>query len=118
MADLTEVTRQRLRISLHGQVQGMGFRPTVYRIADSLRLSGWVCDTPDGMEIEVEGVADRLDKFRTLLLENRPQAAVVSSAEVLHISPTGTVGFEILTCPVPSSAPLFLHGERDDTVID
>jgi len=94
---MAEISIERLRISLHGAVQGFGFRPTVYRIADSLRLSGWVRNTTVGMEIEVEGNAERLNKFLAELKANRPQAAVVTEEEVLRIAPLGSVGFEILT---------------------
>ena len=97
MPDMKQVTVERLRISLHGDVQGFGFRPTVYRIADSLGLSGWVRNTTAGMEIEVEGNAERLDKFLAQLKANRPQAAVLTDEEVIRIAPLGSVGFEILT---------------------
>jgi hydrogenase maturation protein HypF len=96
MAGMTEVPIERLRILLHGAVQGFGFRPTVYRVADSLRLSGWVRNTSAGMEIEVEGNGERLNKFLAELGENRPHAAVITDEEILRIAPLGSVGFEIL----------------------
>jgi hydrogenase maturation protein HypF len=104
MPDMKQVTVERLRISLHGDVQGFGFRPTVYRIADSLRLSGWVRNTTAGMEIEVEGDAERLNKFLAQLTANRPQAAVITDEEIIRIAPSGSVGFEILISNDASSA--------------
>lgn len=46
---------QRLQISITGQVQGVGFRPCVYRIAERLQLTGWVQNNPDGVLIEIQG---------------------------------------------------------------
>ena len=52
--------RERLRLSVRGAVQGVGFRPFVYRLARSLELSGWVQNAPDGVVIEVEGLRDQI----------------------------------------------------------
>jgi len=55
----------RYRIVLDGAVQGVGFRPFVYRLASSLALSGYVQNSTDGLVIEVEGDPDRIDRFMT-----------------------------------------------------
>ncbi len=89
-------TLMRLHIHLHGAVQGVGFRPTVYRMAQSLRLSGWVRNTTAGLEIEVEGVQKTLDRFLALLQSEQPRAAVVQTQNVSRVAPTGKIGFEIL----------------------
>jgi acylphosphatase len=54
---------ERLHIVLRGAVQGIGFRPTIYRIAQKLRLAGWVRDTEAGIEMEVEGDSKQLTSF-------------------------------------------------------
>ena len=48
---------QRLRVTIRGAVQGVGFRPFVYRLATNLGLAGWVSNTAQGLFIEVEGEA-------------------------------------------------------------
>ena len=46
---------KRLHITVRGAVQGVGFRPCVYRLATALGLAGWVGNTAQGVVIEVEG---------------------------------------------------------------
>ena len=87
---------RRLRIEMHGAVQGVGFRPTVYRIAQALRLNGWVRNTTAGLEIEIEGPSEELDRFLNLLQTEQPRAAILQAQTVSRVSPTGASGFEIL----------------------
>jgi hydrogenase maturation protein HypF len=83
-------------MTLHGAVQGVGFRPTVYRLATRLRLGGWVRNTSAGLEIEVEGASDFIQQFVTELRTERPRAAVVGVEEMVRVAPSGASGFEIL----------------------
>ncbi|HJV89276.1 MAG TPA: carbamoyltransferase HypF [Holophagaceae bacterium] len=53
----------RLRLEVQGVVQGVGFRPFIYRIALAHRLEGWVRNRPDGVEIEVQGERAELEGF-------------------------------------------------------
>ena len=53
----------RLRVAIRGAVQGVGFRPFVYRLATELGLSGWVNNSPQGVFIEVEGGRGELKRF-------------------------------------------------------
>ena len=53
--------RQRLRVRVEGTVQGVGFRPFVYRIATELGLGGWVLNDSRGVLIEAEGEGGALD---------------------------------------------------------
>ena len=69
--------RTRQRIRLHGQVQGVGFRPFVFRLADEFGLAGWVNNTADGVTIEVEGIPPQLIAFRQALYERLPPLARV-----------------------------------------
>jgi hydrogenase maturation protein HypF len=87
---------QRLRVLLRGAVQGVGFRPTVYRLAQRLHVAGWVKNSSTGLEIEVEGSSEQLDDFLGKLRYERPQAAVVTTEEITPVAPDGTAGFEIL----------------------
>ena len=56
-------TARRLRVVCRGVVQGVGFRPTVHRVATDLGLSGWVRNSPEGVVIEVEGGAGGVAAF-------------------------------------------------------
>lgn len=85
----------RYRIVLGGAVQGVGLRPFVYRLARSLELAGYVQNSSDGVVIEVEGPAERLDNFTARLSRDRPAAACVTSRQVHQIPNKSTVDFVI-----------------------
>ena len=61
-----------MHIALRGAVQGVGFRPFVYRLASDMKLPGWVLNSPEGVFIEVEGEKDDLDSFLFRLQEEKP----------------------------------------------
>lgn len=88
---------QRHRIHLHGLVQGVGFRPFVYRLARELQLQGWVRNGGQGVEIEAEGTAAQLDAFLRRLGAEAPAGARIDGiqAEVLRPARQGG-GFVIL----------------------
>ena len=88
---------ERLHILLRGAVQGVGFRPTVYRLAEKLRLSGWVRNSIEGLEIEVEGDYAQLNRFLLLLKADRPRSAVITEEEISRVEATGSSRFEILS---------------------
>ena len=87
---------ERLRVILFGAVQGVGFRPFVYRLATSLHLPGWVRNSSAGLEIEVEGSPQGLTRFLERLESERPAEAVVLGREISRLVPTGFVEFQIL----------------------
>jgi len=86
---------ERLHVTLCGAVQGVGFRPFVYRLATELGLSGWVLNSSAGVVIEVEGPREQLDRFLERLATERPSAAVILTQEASLLSPAGFTGFEI-----------------------
>jgi hydrogenase maturation protein HypF len=86
---------RRLQITVRGAVQGVGFRPFVYRLAAAEALAGWVANTSEGLVIEVEGARDRLDRFVRRLASERPPHAVVHRMDSIDRAPTGASGFEI-----------------------
>ena len=63
----------RTRYTINGIVQGVGFRPTVYKIANSLNLKGFVLNSGEGVIIEIEG--NNSDKFLDELKKNLPPLA-------------------------------------------
>lgn len=85
-----------LRIRVRGVVQGVGFRPFVFRLARQTGLSGWVRNDADGVLIHVEGPGERLERFRELLLGQAPPAALVSGVESARAVPSGHTAFRIL----------------------
>jgi hydrogenase maturation protein HypF len=76
-------------------VQGVGFRPFVYRLADSYRLTGWVMNTPSGVVLEVQGSAGDIEAFRHAIPEQAPPLAVISSFRFEEIPPAEERGFAI-----------------------
>ena len=70
---------QTCRLRVCGLVQGVGFRPFVYRLANSLELCGWVCNDEAGVQIHLEGSPDKIDLFKASLVEGSPAAARIES---------------------------------------
>jgi hydrogenase maturation protein HypF len=87
---------QRLRITLRGAVQGVGFRPFVYRLATEMALTGWVVNSTAGLVVEVEGPSEVLERFAQRLEREKPQASVVNARESGWIAAEGSTTFEIL----------------------
>jgi hydrogenase maturation protein HypF len=85
----------RLRIVIRGVVQGVGFRPYVYRLAKDLGLHGWVTNTAQGVFIEVEGEDAALGEFLSRLPLERPPHSSIQSLEPAWLDPVGFEGFEI-----------------------
>lgn len=90
--------RSRERLVVSGTVQGVGFRPFVWRLADSLGLAGFVRNLSRGVEIEIEGGRDGLRQFRRRLVDEAPLAAAIESIESETRPRRGESGF----CAMPS----------------
>ena len=75
----------RRRWNVAGQVQGVGFRPFVYRIARELGLRGFVRNDPAGVTIEAQGAEDSLDRFAATLVERRPALARVDQLSCVDV---------------------------------
>ncbi|MBK9062596.1 MAG: carbamoyltransferase HypF [Acidobacteria bacterium] len=87
---------RRVRLEVKGAVQGVGFRPWVFRIAESLRLSGWVRNDISGVFIELEGEEDALRGFRRELDAAPPPLARIREILETSTPPTKETGFRIL----------------------
>lgn len=85
----------RLHITVEGAVQGVGFRPFVYRLATEIGLNGWVLNDTHGVEVEVEGSADQLNRFLARLSMERPPRSLIESVDVAWLSPVSFDHFEI-----------------------
>ena len=87
----------RRRIDVHGVVQGVGFRPFVYRLADELGLDGWVKNGANGVTIEVEGDATGITRMVARLRAEAPRQARIDRIEERECGPRrNTPGFAIL----------------------
>ncbi len=86
---------ERARIVVRGAVQGVGFRPFVYRLATDLGLAGWVLNSSSGVVIEVEGAGGAVASFLDRIERERPARAFVQGLEATRLDPAGFAGFEI-----------------------
>ncbi len=85
------------KIGVRGVVQGVGFRPFVYRLAQEHNLKGWVRNTSGNVEIEVEGDAATLENFLNDLETKAPPMARIEKVETTFHPIKGYTDFEI--CP-------------------
>jgi hydrogenase maturation protein HypF len=86
---------QRVRITIRGAVQGVGFRPFVYRLASEMGLTGWVLNSARGVFIEAESEKPKLEEFVLRLASESPPRAVIQSLEFSYLDAVGFAGFEI-----------------------
>ncbi len=87
-------------LTVTGVVQGVGFRPFVYRLALRHGLAGTVCNTPDGVQISLEGEAGQIQAFLTAFELELPPLAQVTRRRLEEVPPRFETGFQIL----PSTA--------------
>ncbi|MBA4501790.1 carbamoyltransferase HypF [Marinobacterium marinum] len=102
MAGQIEETGFRLHIG--GRVQGIGFRPYVWRLARSLDLRGMVRNIPTGVEVELRCSALELALFRKRLLRELPPQAVVETLTVTPFMPADEPGPQSMFCIRPSGS--------------
>ena len=88
--------RRRLRARVEGTVQGVGFRPHVYRLASELELGGWVLNDERGVLLEVEGSADAVEDFLDRLSGEAPPLAAIERISSDTLEPTGEEAFRIV----------------------
>jgi hydrogenase maturation protein HypF len=85
----------RIRVRCRGAVQGVGFRPTVHRIATALGLAGWVVNDPGGATVEVEGPASVIAAFPDRLRSGLPPLARLDGMEVTEVPALGDTAFQV-----------------------
>ncbi len=88
-------SRERRRFTVRGVVQGVGFRPFVYGLANRHRLTGFVRNEGEGVLIEAEGETHALDAFSDALLADAPRLARVDGVSSRPVGVTGRAGFAI-----------------------
>jgi hydrogenase maturation protein HypF len=87
-------------VAVCGVVQGVGFRPFVYRLALEEGLAGFIGNDTDGVTIEVEGPAQRVEVFLGRLRAEAPPLARIDSIVARELAATGEAGFGIVASEV------------------
>ena len=91
------MAEQRIHLNIRGIVQGVGFRPFLHRLTARFSLSGWVRNTSNGVELELEGSPEQLERFLATLPAEQPPLAVIAGVERTDLPQTaGYEGFSIL----------------------
>lgn len=86
---------KRRRFLINGIVQGVGFRPFIYRIALECKLSGSVCNNSDGVRIDVQGTEEQLAQFEGRVRTESPPLSKIVSLKTIDLSPVREDGFHI-----------------------
>jgi hydrogenase maturation protein HypF len=107
-------TREARRWLLSGRVQGVGFRPFVFRLAQTHGLAGWVRNRAGDVEIHAQGEHTALTRFGTALFANAPPLAQPVLARQEHAALQRLTGFAILASE--TNAPMQAHLPLDASV--
>jgi len=83
------------RISVRGVVQGVGFRPFIYKLASRYKLKGWIYNSSEDVKIEVEGAIESVKQFQQALQTEAPPLARIENKTVSYHQPAGYKTFEI-----------------------
>jgi hydrogenase maturation protein HypF len=92
----SEKATRRVRARVDGTVQGVGYRPFVYRLAGELGITGWVLNDERGVLVEAEGPPDAVYVFLARLSADAPPLADVRGVEAEDVPLVGESGFEIV----------------------
>ncbi|MCF8336049.1 MAG: acylphosphatase, partial [Bacteroidales bacterium] len=76
-------TANAYKIHIKGLVQGVGFRPFIFRLATEQRLNGWVVNRNDGVMIKVQAEYGEVERFISLLSTRAPAAASIRSIQFM-----------------------------------
>lgn len=88
--------KARLRIDIRGAIQGVGFRPFIFRLAVREDLRGWVNNSAQGVTIEAEGPTKALERFLLSIEKEKPPISFIQSLEHRFLDPVGYADFEIV----------------------
>jgi len=85
-----------VHIHIEGVVQGVGFRPLVFKLATWLNLKGWVCNGVDGLHIEAGGSPEQIEMFLYLLKDDAPPSSIITRFSHEEIEPLAVSDFKIV----------------------
>ena len=86
---------QKVKIIIRGVVQGVGFRPFIYRLANELNIKGWIINSSQGVFIEAEEDRLILEAFIKKIKSDKPKNSYLQSFEHTWLDPEGFKEFEI-----------------------
>jgi hydrogenase maturation protein HypF len=95
MSIIPSVSIARKQILIRGIVQGVGFRPFVYNLAQSLGLSGYILNSSSGVTIEIEGAVAAIGRFLDTLQKSPPPLAQITELALVDFPPQGESEFSI-----------------------
>lgn len=96
------------RLHLEGQVQGIGFRPHVFRLAQRLGLTGWVKNGKDGVHIQIGGSEDSCRSFIEEIIQLSPRHARITRQQIELIENPGLKDFKIIQSDNEAASNLLL----------
>jgi hydrogenase maturation protein HypF len=88
--------QKRISIEVSGIVQGIGFRPHIYRLAQRLNLVGNVRNNSRGVNIEIEGDTHNIKRFISSLRDRPPPLSQITSIQTRNITPKKDTSFKII----------------------
>ncbi len=88
--------RERIQLTIRGTVQGIGFRPFVFRLAQELSLGGWIANTTQGTLLELEGTQNRLRAFQKRVTTELPLSGIIQAMSSSSLPVIGEQSFSIL----------------------
>ena len=97
------ILKRRVKLEINGVVQGVGFRPFVYKLARKYGLVGYVLNNGSGVVAEIEGDRRSLDGFASDLKFSAPPLSRIDSIKTQEMEPKNEVAFEILTSNATSA---------------
>src|ERR1039457_1061523 len=86
-----------IRFQIRGTVQGVGFRPWIYRLAQQYHLNGFICNTSQGISMEIEGHLHEVENFIQQIQKDPPSNCVITQFQLTDIMPKGFREFKILS---------------------
>ena len=99
---------QALHLHIQGQVQGVGFRPFVYRLALEMGLKGWVNNGVDGVHIELSGALDTVQHFAQRVVAEAPALARITAVHQQILTAQTFPDFSIIASESLSTPQLLL----------
>ncbi len=89
------MSKNRYQIKIKGIVQGIGFRPFIYKLATALNLKGWVNNSVEGVLIELECTQQQLEDFTSKIKQEKPQQSQIYCLEIKQLDRVGYQEFKI-----------------------
>ncbi len=99
---------KRVHIEIRGAVQGVGFRPYIYRLAREQRLMGWVLNASTGVVIDAEGALEDIEQFLLRIEVEKPPRAFIQSFEFSYRDSAGYSDFTIRESDGHGEASVFV----------